>query len=478
MQVRHRFRHAGLVVVLCALLAGATQCTYRGKDFGNGGGSQGDAVTVGPVSGFGSIVVNGVEYTTSSATFTLNGVASSEAALAPGRIVGLSGTRSSSTGRARTVVAEDRLVGRITDVDRAAGTLTVIGQTVQVTGATSFAPNVDPNDLSAFVVGQSVAVDGYRTSNGLLATRIERPLAGLAFRVLGRVSNLSSTARTFRLGGATIDYSSAGTLDAGVRNGAYVAASGLTLANDTTLVATSVTVREELPATANGDDGSVRGAVTRFGSAADFDVGGTPVSTASSTQYSGGTSGDVALDRELEVTGEFDRNGTLVATQVSFAAASTFRVVGGIDRLSSSASTLEVAGITVTTNARSLWDDRAGTALRTFGFDDLRTGDWVEVRGTVGASDRTATALVVERRSEPTNSRVELQGPAGSVTSTSLVIAGTTVTTNSAAFRDADGDTLTRTEFAAQATGAVVRVRGRLSGGTLVAESAEIRPSR
>lgn len=472
-----RLRRAGIVAALCVLLAGATECSYRGRDFG-GGGSDGDAVTFGPVTAFGSIFVNGVEYATGSATFTLNGASIAETGLAPGRLVAITGTRDSNDGRARTVAAEDRLVGPISEIDRAAGTLTVLGQVVQLTGATVFGTNVEPGDASAFLVGQSVAVDGYRTSDGLRATRLERPAGGQAFRVLGRVSNLSTGARTFDLGRTTVDYSGAGTLDSGVRNGAYVAASGLALADDETLLATAVNVRDELPEVSSGDDGSVRGVVTRFGSASDFDLGGQPVSTSSSTTYSGGTSGDVAVDRELEVTGEFDRNGTLVASQVTFAAAATFRVVGNVDRLSSSAATLEIAGVTVTTNARSIWEDRAGTALRTFAFDDLRTGDWVEVRGTVGAADRTATALVVERRVEPANSRAELQGPAGSVASASLVIAGTTVSTTGATFRDADGDPITRTQFVAAADGAIVRVVGRLSGATLVADLAQIRPSR
>lgn len=477
MNAQPSLRRVATVVLLCGLLAGATQCSYRGKDFG-GGGSQGDAVAVGPVTGFGSVYVNGVEYSTTSATFTLNGAATSESALVPGRLVGIAGTRSSSSARARAVTWDDRLVGPVTDVDRTAGTLTVLGQVVQLTGATVFGTNVDPADASAFVVGQSVAVDGYRTSDGLRATRVDRPLGGQPFRVLGRVSNLSTTARTFRLGPTTVDYRNAGTLDSGVRNGAYVLASGLATADDVTLVATAVILRDELPANSNGDDGSVRGMITRFGTATDFDVGGQAVSTSASTQYAGGASGDLALDREVEIDGEFDRSGVLVATRVTFHGAATFRVVGSVDRLSASASTLEVAGITVTTNARTLWDDRAGTALRTFEFGELRTGDWVEVRGTAGTSDRTATAVVVERRVEPANARVELQGAAGSVASTSLTIAGTNVTTSSATFRDAEGTTLGRTEFTSQAPGAIVRARGRLSAGTLVAESAELRPTR
>jgi hypothetical protein len=134
--------------------------------------------------------------------------------------------------------------------------------------------------------------------------------------------------------------------------------------------------------------------------------------------------------------------------------------------------------VQVTTNSRTRWEDRSALGSRTLRYAELRSGDWVDVRGVEESTARNATAVVVERRNAPLDLRYELQGLA-KITSNSAVItlAGVAVTpADVAVFRDAAGATLTRTQFYQRAPDKPVVARGRFSGTTLVADSLQLRP--
>ncbi|MFO0335657.1 MAG: hypothetical protein ACK53C_11640 [Pseudomonadota bacterium] len=115
-------------------------------------------------------------------------------------------------------------------------------------------------------------------------------------------------------------------------------------------------------------------------------------------------------------------------------------------------------------------------ASRTFRYSELRTGDWVEVRGVEASAARTADALVVERRAVPQGLRIEFEAPVGSLANPNLTIAGVVVSTANAEFRDRAGAVLTRGRFCGQASGDVVGARGAYSGATFVADSVSLRP--
>ena len=63
------------------------------------------SVSVGTITGFGSIFVNGVEFKTTSSTIRVNGASSSESRLRVGQVVTVTGTVNSDgkTGTATTV---------------------------------------------------------------------------------------------------------------------------------------------------------------------------------------------------------------------------------------------------------------------------------------------------------------------------------------------------------------------------------------
>lgn len=465
------------ILGLAVLLSGS-YCSWRGYYVpASLQGSSSTQTTIGPVGAFASVFVNGTEFADSTATFTIDGVATSESALLVGQVATVGGAAgSSSAGTANTVAVTTKLVGPVSAIDLPAATVTVLGQTVRITGDTSVGGNVAPTDVGGLLIGDVVAVDGYRTSAGLIASRFDLALAGRSYQVAGPVANLDGATQTFTIDGTTVDYSVAsGGLPSQTANGSYVVATGVTLENATTLQATLITARTEVPTGSSGTAGSVHGAVTRFGSATDFDVGGQTVATTTTTTYSGGVSSDVAADVEVEVSGTYDANSVLDATTVVIVPVTNVRVVGPVSAIDTAGQTLTVAGITVGTASGTRWDDRSASLLRTFGFANLQVGNWVVVRGAT-ASGTSASGRVVERHDTPSPATVELQDVATSVASPQFTLTGITVSAIGATFTDANGVSLSAATFFAEAAGRLVRAKGTLSGsGTLVATAVALR---
>ena len=466
---------AAAIAIIAVMLSGSTQCSIGGRDFGSGS-SDTAQTTIAPIGTFGSVFAAGTEFATTSATVTLDGVAVGATALRPGQVATIKGSIDSGSGTATGVAVTDKLIGAVSATDPGSGSFTVLGQTVFVTPDTSVGPGFTVPDVAGFTVGTVLVIDGYRTSTGVIASRIDPDEAGQSLRVAGRVANLDGFALSFTLNGTTIDYSAvSGGLPNTITNGTYAVASGGTATAAATLRPAAVTALTESPPGASGDAGVVHGAITRVGSQTDFDVAGQTVAAAGTTTVTNGSLADVALDAEVEVTGTYTSAGTLTASQVAFMPSVTFRMVGPVHSINASASTLEIAGITLTVNARTRWDDQSGAGLKVFSLANLNVGDWVEVRGLPGGS-LAATARTVVRGVQPTPAYLELQDVPSALSNPDLTLTGVSVDTSSASFTDAAGAALSRTSFFAAASGRVVRVKGSIIGNALVAATVAFRP--
>ena len=94
------------------------------------GGVQGGGA-VGPVSGFGSVIVNGTHYDTVGATISVNGAPATEADLEIGHVVVIHADFSDAGAQARSIEFNHNVIGPLTAVDVAAGQITVMEQTVR-----------------------------------------------------------------------------------------------------------------------------------------------------------------------------------------------------------------------------------------------------------------------------------------------------------------------------------------------------------
>src|SRR5210317_106644 len=133
----------------------------------------GVAVGAGPITGFGSIIVNGITYDTSSATFTRDDNPSSQEDFKVGETVIVKGTieDDNSGAVAETVELDEIVEGPVSSLN-ADGSLTVLGQTVTISLDTSIDDSCPASLDDASIA--AVEVFGNVDATGVIAaTRIE-----------------------------------------------------------------------------------------------------------------------------------------------------------------------------------------------------------------------------------------------------------------------------------------------------------------
>jgi hypothetical protein len=315
-------RAASLALAALALVAcGGSGTQTAGID--RGGVATPVSVT-GPITGFGSIVVNGVHYNVDMASVVVDGNPATVSDLALGQVVTVVGERDASgtTGTANQVLFQTNVRGPISALNTTASQITVLGQTVIAGASTVFDLSGVPDVFGSLRVGDLVAVSGFVSAQGSIeATRIQNVTAGSGLLAFGVVSNLDTASLHFNLGALVVDYSQASLIEGfasgSPSNGDHVLVRATNTAPSGALLASEVR-RAEDDITQAGHEAEVEGLITRFASATDFDVGGRAVTTTGATTYQGGNAAALALNVKVEVEGSVNASGVIVATQVQF----------------------------------------------------------------------------------------------------------------------------------------------------------------
>jgi hypothetical protein len=440
-------------------------------------------MAVGPITAFGSVIVNGVTYSTDSATFTTDGAAATQADFRVGQYVVVIGSidDNGTTGTAETVTFDDNVDGPVSSVNTTAGSFVILGQTVLVAGDTSFDDSC-PATLDGLLGVAAVEVSGpVRADGTIAASRVECKAFADELEVTGIVSNHNASTMTFQINALVVDYSSAMIEDfpsgGVIGDGDLVEAKGSSLGGSGELLATRIEYKGAQFADDEGNHAEVEGFITRFASSTDFDVSGIPVTTNGSTVYEGGVAGDLGQNLKVEVEGEFNASGTLVATKVEIKRATNVRVVGRIDSISGA--TVVVLNIPVTTDsATTRFEDKTDADDDPLSVSDLNVDDYVEVRGQeIPAGSGEILAVLLER--DDPREETELRGfvEAGGANRPTLVVLGVTIETNALTeYRDVDDSLLSADEFwAAVGEGTLVDANGTETGpATLFAEELEL----
>jgi len=451
-------------VLLLASCGGSTQLA--------GIQGSGSGVASGPITGFGSIFVNGVEYVTSNAQIRIDDQPGAESQLLVGEVVTVTGSVNADgkTGTATQVTFSGEVAGPITGINIAGGTFVVLGQTVRVSGSTLFDATILPASITSLKVGNLVEISGFpNTAAEIVASRIQLEATGSALEVKGIVQSLDMTAHTFHVNTLTVDYSAITPMGS-LANGSTVKASGTMLNAAGALVATRVDVLPGFGGTAN-EQGEIEGLITTFTSNADFVINGQRVTTNASTQFmlNGVT---LAVNVQVEVDGSFDASGVLVAKSVQATPDSASLVRGLVDNVNAASNTLTVLGMTITTSSDTEFEDKSSQQMRLFKLSDLHTNDYVEARGAPAQSGGLNAGILV--RDVPENHSY-LQGTASNVASPNLTVLGFMVVTSLATqFSGPDGGVLSAAAFFSQAPGKTVKVRGTLFSGVFTADQAQI----
>jgi hypothetical protein len=410
---------------------------------GSGGGgtptASNNSIT-GVITGFGSVYVNGVEYDTSRASYSVDGVAgSSDYDLDVGMRVSLQGTVNADgvTGTASSIHYADELEGVLMGVPNVqadgTGTLEIMGQTVTLSQITVFHSNVAGiSAVTDIVAGNVVEVSGHSDGMGnIVASRIEVKAPDLATYLLnnpgglielkGKISSNDPAASTFQIGSLIVDYSGASLdnlpADPGSWDGLYVEVksdSSPVDNNDGTFTLTAMRVELE----GNGKTGinavagaevELRGMIMAISSPTDFMLDGQAVTiTAGSDSPEAGkitTVDATMIGRMVEVEGYIDASGTLVSHEVGLedgydASLTTYRdYVQSIDT-SSGTVTLQGGQVISVTNNTIMQDGLSSNADHYFNLSDLRTSDYLEVHAYTDPNGNLVAAKL-EREDAP-----------------------------------------------------------------------------
>ena len=388
-------------VCVAALLALAQLPGCGGSGGVDSGGTGMDTPTlaIGPISGLGSIVVNGVHYDETSATvLDGDGQPLTAAALTLGSVTRVDALPATSTTTAtgtrldavaRTIQVSEVLLGPVESVNTTTGTARVLGQSVATNAGTVFEATLG-SGLASLRVGDVVAVHGQidRVGARVVATRIEPRAGATRYIVRGPVASLDRTTSRMTVGQLSINLSEAGTLPPALDAGAVVRVKLRTTASAGVWTATALSLDDQpLPDRPNIE---VEGRVTAFTSAQRFSVDGVAVD-ASAAAFSGGA---VALGKRVEVEGRSSA-GVIVARKVAVddndgAGDSAIELEGRITAVNPAASTFVVRGTTVSYDANTRFI--SSTAA------DLVLNRMVSVKGRP-AADRSlvqATSIHVE----------------------------------------------------------------------------------
>ncbi len=368
---------------------------------GGGGGSTGIAsnpppqssptlFASGPITGFGSVIVNGVRFDDSSATITDDsGRALGEAELHLGMQADVDGEDHDGRGAAHSIQVHSAIVGPVGAVDVAGGTINVLDQTVAISATTAFDDAI-VGGLQGVTVGEVLAVHAQFDAAAQVyrATRVESDSAAAQFKIRGTVTALDPTAKTLQIGATQIAYDAASGVPATLAVGSVIVARLKTtpLAG----VWSAIRIDDGRPHMDDHDEAHLRGIVSAFTSATSFSVDGTPVDASKATFPNG--QGVVALGVSVEVEGQLV-SGVLVAKSVAVEDAHAghgqdVELHGTIGALDTAAQTFVLRGSRVSYAGSVVFRDGTLAALV--------EGLFVEVKGGLSADGTTVVASEID----------------------------------------------------------------------------------
>jgi Domain of unknown function (DUF5666) len=334
-----------LGIAICILVAcGAGTQSGVGVG-GTGTGSQTISATptpvtvTGPITGFGSVIVNGTRFDDSAAFVIRDAKAIASNALRLGMTIEVTGTKSADglTGSAETIRVFSEISGPVQSINATSNSVIILGTLVAIDGNTVFS---GATSVANIRVGDVVEAYGLRNlaTGDISATRIEVEKAPIPadgapvitpVSLTGTIQNLNSVSSNFTVNGQSVSYAGA-TISGIITNGLSVRVQGSTSSVSTQIKASTITVT--MPIAPNEDrQVEIEGIVSSFVSRADFKLNGATVngqnSALSSVQVS-----RLANGARCQVTGVV-KNATVQASRLeceSSGTSTTFEVSGVI----------------------------------------------------------------------------------------------------------------------------------------------------
>jgi len=433
---------AGLITGLSACGGGSSSGTAPGPVTGIGGTG---IISVGTITGFGSIFVNGVEFETNNASIEIDDSAGSQSGLSVGMVVKVEGTVNDDgiTGNATLVSYDGDLEGPIgstptANADNTAISFSVLGVNVVVNTAGTVFENTS---YGALIQGDMVDVSGFYDANGQLVARYIKKktttfMAGTTeVEAKGTITGLSGTSFTLSLGSSasiSVDAASAnlsGIPGSTLANGQFVEVKG-TLASATATTLTACDIQYE-DFNSDQDNISLEGIVTDFVSLSSFSINGRPVDASGATLDPATLV--IANGIDIEAEGPLV-NGTLVAARVE-SRGGKIALHAPVSAAATTSVSLSLGdgSLNVTIDNRTQMEDSV-SGLSPFTAGNIKPGDFLEIEAYQDASGN----LIASQLKRDNADKIVLQGilqsftdignGAGSVTILGITFTTTTIT--------------------------------------------------
>lgn len=312
-----------------------------------------------------------------------------------------------------------------------------MGQTIIIDAATRF----DDDLLAASIAGGNILeISGLRNAgDDIVASYIDIEIFAEVseFSVVGNVRDLDTAAKTFKIDGLLIDYSSADVDD--LAGGVPVEGQLVEVEDNlkryvpgsNTFIASEIDSHNRLgDSDLSGKELELEGIVTKLVSDGKFEMGGLTVQHLSaSTQYLYGLAADIALGVHLEVEGELDSNGVLQAEEIEFEDNDS-SIEAAVESVDVASNTLTLLGITVhVTDNTEMQDERDASSEVAFSLADIVVGEFLEIEGFIAAN---GDFIVSELTREEADGEMEIRGPvtAKDAVANTITVLGKTVNIN------------------------------------------------
>jgi hypothetical protein len=468
-----------LAGIACVLFLGSCGGGGGGRYAGiDGSGSKPELSVVGPINGFGSVIVNGVRYNTDNAAVLVRGEPADEIDLNVGDYVTVvGGTNAAGEAIAYEVHYQPRVTGEVESVDQERNQFSVLGQKIQLLADTVYASNIMPRDIRALAPGQRVTVSGPLDADFVIqATRLaydESPFVEL----VGQVANVDTFARRFSLNGQAVSYSPS--LDnGGLAEGRLVVVRGAL--QDGVLVADTIAFHQDYRLLRNIPSIELLGIVQKMDGNGRFFMDSVPVKITSSTRFSGVDKASLMNNAKVRVVGALDKEDVLVAQEIEILSSPRAKIYGAIQEVYPIWGFYGLLGkIKVQDQEFMVQTDTrlTGEYERRINFWDLRVGDQVYVSSYPFGDVMVASSIAVDNR-DGQAVMLEMQGVAyfASQSMNAFFIFNTKIVVSPETTYSRFDTPTDASAFFAVANNSYVRVRGYFEYGVLRAEHVQVFP--
>ncbi|MBI5895120.1 MAG: hypothetical protein HZB24_03600 [Desulfobacterales bacterium] len=470
--------HIWLGVAALLLLAGG--CSSGSESLSASGGVGGSGVTVGEVSDYGSIFVNGLELdTTQTEIYVEDALAGTgdQAALSHlpigQRVVvqgDISDDRNGTALRVDAFYYVQGPVWQVEQLDAQTVSLDVMGQTVYVDPQTTLAGVTLTTLAQDMVLQVSGTLDALGAIHaGYIALAAESMTPDRTVAVKGLIQNLNSAEDRFQINDLIVDYSQVQDAAELLTEDGSIAVQG-TL-NDNVLIATALR-RFETELFDSVENFSVDGFITADAGGGQWRMGPYRIRIDAATGFEGMDPEDLTTGVRIVVQGRLQAR-LLEAHRVKV----TSRV-----RMESNVAAVDVDNRTVTLDGMAgifirlnILTHIHGGALTLAG---IAPGDHVRVFGQYREDGSVVAVDLFENLTDAQDARFILQGPVTEVAAPAFYLMGTEILTDANEdidFYYVDSASLTADEYlSALAVGSLTRVTGRWENTQLLYETMAI----